>query len=104
MRVQESEVLFEMMDAKVTAFQEAGFAVLVVSDFKSHIELDADQSPSKNGRKLLDLVGECNLELDAEQSPSRNGRKLLDLVGECNLRVGNHLSRGAGGEVDVGDE
>ena len=35
-------------------------------------------------------------ELGAEQSSNRNGRKLLDLVGVCNLRVGNQLSQCSG--------
>ena len=36
-RVQESEMLFEMMKAKVTDYQEADFAVLVVGNFNAHI-------------------------------------------------------------------
>ena len=34
-RVQESEMLFEMMEAQVTDYQEAGFEVLIVSDFNA---------------------------------------------------------------------
>ena len=57
-RVQESEMLFEIMEAKVTDYQEAGFEVLVVRDFNVHIGLGAEQSPNRNGRKLLcRLVG-----------------------------------------------
>ena len=59
-RVQESEMLFEMMKAKVTDYQEAGFEVLVVSDFNTHVGLGVEQSPNRNGRKLLDLV-ECEI-------------------------------------------
>ena len=36
-RVQESEMLFEMMKAKVTDYQEAGFTVLVMGDYNSHM-------------------------------------------------------------------
>ena len=45
----------------MTDYQEAGFEVLVMGDFNGHIGLGADQSPNRNGRKLLDLVGVCNL-------------------------------------------
>ena len=33
-----------------------------------------------------------------KQSPNRNEKKLLDLVGVCNLYVGNQLSQCSGGE------
>ena len=45
----------------MTDDQEAGFEVLVVGDFNAHIGLRTEQSPNRNGRKLLDLVGVCNL-------------------------------------------
>ena len=51
MMVQEPEMLFEMINAKVTDYQEAGFEVLVVGDFNVHIGLGAEQSPNRNGRK-----------------------------------------------------
>ena len=35
----------------------------------------------------------AHIGLGAEQLPNRNGRKLLDLVGVCNLQVGNPLSQ-----------
>ena len=54
-------MLFEMMKGKVTDFQEAGFDVLVMGDFNAYIGLGSEQSPNRNGRKLLDLVGVCNL-------------------------------------------
>ena len=60
-RVQESEILFEMMKAEVTDYQEASLAVQVMGDFNAHIGLGAEQSPSRNGRTFLDLVGMCNL-------------------------------------------
>ena len=41
MRVQESE-MFEIMKAKVTDYQEAGFEVLVVGDFNAHRGLGAE--------------------------------------------------------------
>ena len=37
--VQESEMLFEMMKAKVTDYQVAGFEVLVVGDFNAHVRV-----------------------------------------------------------------
>ncbi len=43
-RVEELEMLFEMMKAKVTDYQEAGFEGLVVGDFNAHIELGTEQS------------------------------------------------------------
>ena len=66
-------MVFEMMKAKVTDYQEAGFDVLVMGDFNAQIGLGT------------------------ERSPSRNGRKFLYLVGMCNLRVGNQLSQCSGG-------
>ena len=60
------------MKAKVTAYQEEGFEELVVGDFNP------------------------NLWIEAEQSPNRNCRKLLDLVGVWNLSVGNQLSQCSG--------
>ena len=56
-RVQESEMLFKMMKAKGTDYQEAGFEVLVMGDFYAHIGLEAEQSPSRNGRTFLVLFG-----------------------------------------------
>ena len=38
----------------------------------------------------------AHIELGTEQSPNRNGGKLLDLVGVCNLCVGNQLSHCSG--------
>ena len=38
----------------------------------------------------------AHIGLGAEQSPNRNGRKLLDLVRVCNLHVGNQLSQCCG--------
>ena len=67
-RVQESEKLFEMMKAKVTDYQEAGFEELVMGDFNGHIGLGAEQSPNRDGRKLLDLVGMCNLRMSFDTS------------------------------------
>ena len=60
-RVQESEMFFKMMKAKVTNYEEAGFEVLVPGDFIAHVGLGAEQSPNRNGRKLLDLVRVCDL-------------------------------------------
>ena len=84
LQIGESE-MFEMMKAKVTDYQETGFEKLVMGDFNVHIELGA------------------------EKSPNRNGRKLLYLVGVCNLREEYHLSQcsgggGGGGGVDMGEE
>ena len=45
----------------MTDYQEAGFEVLVIGDLNSHIGLGVEQSPNRNGRKLLDLVGVCNI-------------------------------------------
>ena len=63
-RVKESEMLFEMMKTKVTEYQEGSFEVLVASDFNAHIRLEAEQSSNRNERKLLDLVGVCNLHVE----------------------------------------
>ena len=64
-------MLFEMMKAKVS-YWETGFEVLVMGDFCVHIGLGAEQS-SRNGRKLLNLVGVCNLRV-GNQLPQCNGR------------------------------
>ena len=77
-RVQESEMLFEMMKAKVTDYQEAGFEVLDVGDFNGHIVLVAEQSPNRNGRKLLDLVGMYNLHVGNQLSEC-SGRWLWEI-------------------------
>ena len=60
-------MLFEMKP-KVTAYQEEGFEVLVVGDFNLHLGIGAEQSPNRNGRKLLDLVGVWNLSIGNQLS------------------------------------
>ena len=65
--------MFEMMKAKVTDYQETGFEVLVMGDFNVHIELGAEKSPNRNGRKLLDLVGVCNLREEYQLSQCSGG-------------------------------
>ena len=43
----------------MTYYREEGFEVLVVSVYNAHIGLGAEQSPNRNGRKLLDPFGVC---------------------------------------------
>ena len=45
------------MKAKVTDYQEACFEVLVEGDFNAHIGVRTEQSPNRNGGKLVWL--EC---------------------------------------------
>ena len=41
----------------MTDYQEAGFEVLVMGDFNAHMEVGAEQSPNRNGRKCWTLDG-----------------------------------------------
>ena len=54
-RVQESEMWFEVMKAKETDYQQAGFELRVMGDFNAHIGLGAEQSPNR----MVGSVGLC---------------------------------------------
>ena len=77
-RVENTEEQFEGMQEEIVRLQQKGFSVVLMGDFNAYIGL-----------------GE-------EQSPNRNGQKLVNFVWACDLKVGNELPECTGIKMDLG--
>ena len=55
-RVREKERLFEVLLVDMVKYEEKDFDVIVMGDFNARIGLGAEEHPSSNGKRLLELV------------------------------------------------
>ena len=50
---------FGAIEDKVVRLQQKGFRVILMGDFNAHIGLGEEQSPNRNGQRLVKLVWAC---------------------------------------------
>ena len=65
-RVENTEKQFEGMQEEISRLQQKGFSIVLMGDFNPHIGLGEEQSPNRNGQKLLNVVWACDLRVGNE--------------------------------------
>ena len=71
--MENTEKQFEGMQEEIASLQQKGFSIVLMGDFNAHIGLGEEQSPNKNGQKLLNVVWACDLRVGNEL-PECKGR------------------------------
>ena len=65
-RVENTEKQFEEMQEEIARLQQKGFSIVLMGDFNAHIGLGEEQSPNRNGQKLLNVVWAYDLRVGNE--------------------------------------